>query len=212
MQLWDRIDQVARRHDVLRHPFYVRWSEGTLARADLACYAGQYRHAVVALADAAASAARSPEAGDDASQLSAHAAAEADHVRLWDEFTRAVGGERRADPTPETRVCVSTWTGDGSRSLVDTLATMYAIESAQPEISRIKRHGLTGHYGVAETGYFTLHEGLDAEHAAQARELIEVRRDGAGDDQLVAAAERALEANWILLDGVDRLIAEAAPA
>ena len=53
MEFWDRLDAVAERFDVLRHPFYVRWSEGTLRRDELALYAGQYAHAVKALAAAA---------------------------------------------------------------------------------------------------------------------------------------------------------------
>src|SRR5262245_15764885 len=51
------IDALRSRHDVLRHPFYRRWSAGELTRAELAHYAGQYRHAVVALARASAQAA-----------------------------------------------------------------------------------------------------------------------------------------------------------
>jgi hypothetical protein len=48
---------------------------------------------------------------------------------------------------------------------------------------------------------------LEVEHAAQARDLIDARRSASEDDRLVTAAERALEANWMLLDGVERLIA-----
>ena len=51
-----RVDEVRKRRDVLHHPFYQRWSRGELERAELAFYAGQYRHAVVALADAASQA------------------------------------------------------------------------------------------------------------------------------------------------------------
>ena len=84
MELWDRLDAAAERLDVLRHPFYVRWSEGTLSRAEIGLYAGQYAHAVRALAAAARSVAGSPEAA-------AHAAEEESHIELWDEFARAVG-------------------------------------------------------------------------------------------------------------------------
>lgn len=205
MNLWDRLADVAERHDVLRHPFYLRWSEGTLTQAELARYAGQYRHAVLALADAAASAAGSPEADGDAPALARHAAEERDHVALWDEFALAVGGRVDDPPTDETRRCASVWAGDESRPLLHTLTTMYAIESAQPAISATKRTGLRRHYGVPEAEYFSIHEQLDVEHAAEARELIERRRDGASEAELVATARRALEANWLLLDGVERL-------
>ena len=53
MQLIDRLDAARRRWNVLEHPFYRRWECGELSRDELTAYAGEYRHAVVALADAA---------------------------------------------------------------------------------------------------------------------------------------------------------------
>ena len=50
MDLWQRLDDVADRWNVLSHPFYQRWSEGELSSSELAFYAGQYAHAVDALA------------------------------------------------------------------------------------------------------------------------------------------------------------------
>lgn len=212
MNFWDRLEEVAERRSVLRHPFYIRWSEGTLTRPELALYAGQYRHVVVALADAAASAARSPEAGTAASGLATHASEEAGHVRLWDDFVAAVDGPINAEATEETRSCAATWAGDDSRPLLETLTTMYVIESAQPAISATKHDGLARHYEIPEAEYFSLHQELDVEHAAHTRELIARRLDGADEDSLVRAAEAALEANWSLLDGVDRLSAAGAAA
>src|SRR2546421_381461 len=54
MNLIERLDAVRARWNVLDHPFYLRWERGELERSELAFYAGEYRHAVVALADAAA--------------------------------------------------------------------------------------------------------------------------------------------------------------
>jgi hypothetical protein len=50
-----------------------------------------------------------------------------------------------------------------------------------------------------------VHEQLDLEHAAAARELIGRRLDGESEDELVATTRRTLEANWSLLDGVERI-------
>ena len=47
------IDAARERWNVLEHPFYTRWERGELTREELARYAGEYRHAVVALARAA---------------------------------------------------------------------------------------------------------------------------------------------------------------
>ena len=122
----------------------TRWSAGELTREDLARYAGQYRHAVVALAQAAGSAARADAAGRAA--LAVHAGEEAAHVSLWDAFADAAGTDGPQPAEPETVVCAAAWAGDG-RDLLGHLVAMYAIESAQPEISRVKAEGLREHYG-----------------------------------------------------------------
>jgi len=200
--VWDRIEESRSRCNVLCHPFYVRWSRGELTLEELGRYAGQYRHAVEAIATMSSAAA---DAAPGRRDLARHAEEEHSHVKLWDGFVTAVGGSTRAAATPETAACVEAWTADDG--LLATLARLYAIESGQPEISRTKREGLAAFYGIENgrgTAYFRVHESRDAEHALQARELIEELAgavDGAG---IVAAAESALSANWRLLDGVDR--------
>ena len=62
--VWERIERSRERWDVLRHPFYRRWSAGTLSREELGRYSGQYRHAVVAIAELSEDVARElPERG-----------------------------------------------------------------------------------------------------------------------------------------------------
>ena len=201
MDLWTRLDDVGSRWNVLAHPFYRRWSEGTLTRTELATYAGQYRHAVVALAKASRQAAA---AGDVAPGLAEHAEEEAAHVALWDRFVEAVGGDVAAAPAPETDACARAWARPG-RELLPTLGALYAIESAQPAIAEVKRAGLRERYGIAETTYFDVHAERDREHAAAARALIAERLQGrAHGDAVVAEAEAVLRANWGLLDGVER--------
>src|SRR5262245_36556022 len=78
LDLWARLDDVLRRWNVLDHPFYRRWSQGELSAGHLALYAGQYRHAVVALARAADGAAHAATSVERA-ELAAHAGEEAAH-------------------------------------------------------------------------------------------------------------------------------------
>jgi pyrroloquinoline-quinone synthase len=192
MELIDRIDEARERWDVLNHPFYVRWERGELTRDELSHYAGEYRHAVVALARAAES------AGNEH-----HAREEADHVGLWDDFAAALDAPLDREPAAETRGCADAW---ARHDRLEALAVLYAIESAQPAISETKLRGLVEHYGFAEgptTEYFALHAKRDIEHAAEARDVL-VAASPNDEDGLVAAAEAALRANWELLDGVDR--------
>jgi len=192
MKLIDRIDDARERWDVLKHPFYVRWERGELTRDELAHYAGEYRHAVVALARAA------EVAGDEQ-----HAREESDHIELWDDFAAALEAPLDREPAAETRACADAWARDDR---LEALAVLYAIESAQPAIAETKLRGLVEHYGFAEgpaTEYFALHAKRDIEHAAEARAAL-VEASPANEDGLVAAAEAALRTNWELLDGVDK--------
>jgi pyrroloquinoline-quinone synthase len=189
-----QLDAVRESWNVLRHPFYARWSRGELTHDELAFYAGQYRHAVVALADAA------HNAGSE------HAEEERAHVALWDEFAGVVGGATDAEPLPETTACASAWAGEGRDELAG-LAALYAIESAQPAISETKRDGLVRFYGCAPgsaaTRYFDVHTTRDVEHAAEGLAALEERATVDDVPRLVAEAERVLKANWELLDGVE---------
>lgn len=192
MTLIARLDDARRRRNILEHPFYTRWERGELTREELSAYAGEYRHAVVALADAA------EQAGSE------HAAEEREHVALWDEFARVLGANLERAPLPETERCAAAWTS--AEDPLEALAILYAIEAGQPDVSRTKLDGLVEHYGFDETGagtsYFRLHAELDHEHAAESRELLERHATPRDEDRLVAAAERALDGNWALLDGV----------
>lgn len=204
MPLFDRLADAQRRCNVLEHPFYTRWSAGELTRDELSWYAGEYRHAVVALAEATAATARAAEPAVSV-QIDEHAAEEAEHIGLWDAFAHAVHADIEQEPAAETAECAAAWTAAGDA--LEGLVVLYAIESAQPAISRTKLEGLVDHYGLAEgpaTEYFSLHAERDHEHAAQSRRLIEERLEGVDEDRLVAVAEAALRGNWTLLDGVER--------
>jgi pyrroloquinoline-quinone synthase len=186
-----RIEAAAARWNVLEHPFYQRWSAGELTRDELAEYAAQYRHAVVALADAAAS------TGNDE-----HAREEREHVALWDAFADACGSIP-AGATTETAECTGAWTAGKDR--LERLAVLYAIESAQPAISQTKLDGLREHYGMnggPATEYFALHAERDHDHAAESRRLLEKLATDEDAPRLAARAEAAAHGNWRLLDGI----------
>jgi pyrroloquinoline-quinone synthase len=207
---WESLAAACEPWDVLRHPFYRRWSSGELEPAELAAYSGQYRHAVVALAEASRTAASSSE-GSLREHFSRHAREEAGHVELWDRFTSAAGGDPAAGPAPETSLCADAWAGE-RRSPVATLAALYAIESAQPAIAEVKCRGLVEHYGFElgpATDYFTVHSTRDHDHAASHRRLLEAELERADRDELIGAARDALVGNWALLDGVERLVEAA---
>jgi pyrroloquinoline-quinone synthase len=200
MDVLSRLDQARMATNVLEHPFYERWVAGELTAPELDVYAGQYRHAVKALAEASARAAADAPPEYRAG-LERHAEEERSHVALWDRFARTAGsaGDRTAGSatdgqgqsaserrqngqtatdraaTEQTQACVEAWTA-GTDAL-ESLAVLYAIEASQPRIAKTKLEGLVEHYGYRPEGpaveYFELHERLDVEHARQAGDLIE---------------------------------------
>lgn len=214
MTVFDAIDAARDRWDVLSHPFYVRWSDGDLTNAELATYAGQYRHAVIALAEASELAAAAYESSEDQELLNAHATEERQHIALWDRFAAAAGASTPVGATAETYACVRSWAREPAGDLSASLAVLYAIESSQPRISEVKRSGLIEHYGFEPESpaiaYFDVHAVRDHDHAAQHRALLMERIDGRRTESLVAAADDALAGNWRLLDGVERLCAREA--
>jgi pyrroloquinoline-quinone synthase len=211
MDVIARIDEARRECNVLEHPFYQRWSAGELSAEELGFYAGEYRHAVVALAQTSESVAAKADP-DRRAGLERHAAEERSHVALWDEFA-GVASEDCSWRTPlnETEACVRTWTA--GEDMLEHLAVLYAIEASQPEIAKTKLEGLVERYGYSPEGpaveYFELHATLDVEHARQARELIaelmssDEAEAAKQSDRMVECAIVALRGNWELLDGVD---------
>jgi len=176
MNVIDRLDQARARTNVLEHQFYERWSAGELSAPELALYAGEYRHAVLALAEASTQAATVADEPGQREGLRRHAEEEAAHVRLWDEFAqasarRAAEGASAADAPPRAgtgfrderplaRCAIDhhrepphaltescAQAWTAGEDLLERLAVLYAIEASQPEISRTKLQGLVEHYG-----------------------------------------------------------------
>jgi pyrroloquinoline-quinone synthase len=211
MDVLARLDETRHAINVLEHPFYLRWSAGELSAEELARYAGQYRHAVSALARASELAAEKAAPADRAG-LRRHAEEETGHIKLWEEFARVAGAREPSpadDALAQTRECADAWIA--GEDVLEHLAVLYVIEGAQPEVSRTKLEGLTEHYGYSEEGpaseYFRVHEVLDVEHARHARELIatlmaDVEDPSEQAERMVRRAEAALRGNWTLLDGV----------
>ena len=205
MDFFARLESLRERWNVLEHPFYQRWSDGSLEREELAFYAGEYR-------------ARRDRAGRGrrrrVARLRARGARAARRARRGGGRARgSCGTASRTRWTPTSRAprARDAWPAASRGPPVATpwrtSSPAFTIESGQPAIARTKLDGLLDRYGFEEgpaTEYFSLHAELDHEHAAQSRELIEERLADADLDRLLEVAEGVLRGNWELLDGCDR--------
>ena len=94
------LDEMRAAINVLEHPFYERWSAGELTAQELSYYAGEYRLAVRALAEASRLAAEK-STHEQLPALSAHAQEEADHIELWEQFANAAGAVPPSSACPD---------------------------------------------------------------------------------------------------------------
>jgi pyrroloquinoline-quinone synthase len=103
---------------------------------------------------------------------------------------------------------VSAFQGLCQESTRAGLVALYAYESQQPEVAKRKAAGLCERYGVDDAktlAYFTVHAEADVRHREGERAALRRCLDaGATRDEVIDAANEALDAYWRLLDGVCR--------
>lgn len=213
-QVLDRLDGLVGSRSILGHPFYVAWHKGELSRDQLATYARIYYPHVEAFPghlEEALGRATEPAVRDElARNLADELGRPAPHPELWLDFAEELGLDRdqvAADPPhPAAARMVDTLRDQASGSTAGALASLYAYEAQQPEVSETKMEGLELYYGVSSKkglAYFAVHAELDKEHRLGEREALGDCVDkGANADDVLSAAEVTLDAYWNLLDGV----------
>jgi pyrroloquinoline-quinone synthase len=210
----DELDAAIAARSILGHPFYRAWSAGALTRQDLATYARVYYPHVAAFdgyLEAAAERADLPAVRAELLEnLREERTEPRPHAELWLRFAQAVGADvesvRTSPPDAAAQRSVDEFKALCCGAPAAALAALYAYESQQPEVSRQKAAGLREHYGVTgeeALSYFTVHAEADLRHRAGERRAISLCLEaGAGADDVVASAQKALDAYWQLLDGV----------
>ena len=190
------LDDVTARWNLLEHSFYQRWTQGTLTRDELCDYIEQYAHVVRAIPVWL-----EQVQGADSAEVARHAAEERSHIALWDKFGEAFGlsseAIRSAPANEATAKLVRC--GDELAANGEAAPVVWALETQTPAVAGAKLAGLSAFYRIepdAGGEYFSLHQQLDIEHAAELRALCP---DGSRD-----AAAVMSEALWDLLTSVER--------
>jgi pyrroloquinoline-quinone synthase len=207
------IDALLRRRHLLKHPFYLAWTAGSLPLSTLRSYAAQYyqfesnfpRYIAAAYAQLTQPADRRlllENLIDEEGRAPTH-------PELWLDFARGIGVSprtvRSAVPLEGTRELLTTYERLGRRGAAPALAALYAYESIFPEVAAEKSRGLRVHYGLEDAKaheFFLVHTMADVAHSRAERELLAatVRGSPASGREAFDAAQQTIGAWWRFLD------------
>jgi pyrroloquinoline-quinone synthase len=181
------LDRILEKWDLLKHPFYQAWSDGTLPLEALRVYAKEYGAFIGTLS-------RGWEALGEVDT----AREEQEHEGLWADFTASIGGRAGAPVLPMTAALVENAL-DLFASPPSALGALYAFEAQQPGTSRSKLEGLKAHYSVSEAGtkYFALHA-VNWEESGKILEHME-NLSHAGQAEAFLACGQMAESLWSAL-------------
>ena len=202
-------------HSMLKHPFYVAWSEGKLSREVLQEYAKQY-YAQVRAFPTYVSAVHSHCDDIETRQMLLENLVEEEqgtenHPELWLRFAESLGVTRadvmNAELLPRTKESVARLKQlTQSSDYREGLAALYAYESQIPEVAQTKRAGLKEFYGVDDErgiSFFRVHESIDLLHKEVEQRILSKECVTPEDQERVTAAAGAgARALWSFLDGV----------
>ena len=211
----DSLDaRIASRH-MLDHPFYQRWTCGTLTRPELQEYARQYYHYALAFPTfVSAVHANCDDLGVRQMLLENLIEEERgaeNHPELWLRFCVALGLDRDdvrgGAPNDATRALIGTMRALARQgALHEGLAALYAYESQIPAVAKAKIDGLGKWYGIdapRDVAFFSVHMEADVNHSATSKALLEQL---CGDAHTRAEAEgavgRTVDALYAFLDSV----------
>ena len=202
--LIQRIDKIIEEQSLLKHKFYVMWSEGKLSMESLSGYSKEYFQlvkAVPSFVDKVME--KSPS--EIQSKIAMNRDEESEHIEPWVKFASALGVSqnelRNYAGLDKTKQAISNLSSL-MNSFEGGAAAMYALEQEIPKISLSKIDGLRKFYGLSEDDaieYFRLHAEADIRHAALWRKILE-KTSASQEDDLVETANKSLAAQNLLLD------------
>lgn len=222
--LKQKINAIISEKHLLKHPFYVAWTEGKLTKEQLRHYAEQYFHNVLAEPTYLSAVHfntphmhSSTNSGDISVRqevlrnLMDEEYGDKNHPALWKHFAFALGATDQslanAAALPTTDKLVATFRDIClNRPFYAGLAALHAFESQVPDIAAVKIDGLAKFYGMknpSDYEFFTVHQKADVYHSQAEWAIIERFADTPEKQEAVlAATKEACDALWRFLDGV----------
>ncbi|HEX2120516.1 MAG TPA: CADD family putative folate metabolism protein [Thermoanaerobaculia bacterium] len=206
--------RIASKH-LLDHPFYQRWTSGTLTGEELRDYAAQYFH--YAMAFPTFISAMHAHTDDIAvrqlllENLIEEERGSENHPELWLRFCESLGLDRATvkagAPNDATRTLIATMKSLAREgALHEGLAALYAYESQIPAVAKAKIAGLAANYGISadrDVAFFSVHMEADVAHSQTSRDILRGLCDtDAKSAEAERAASRTLDALYGFLDSV----------
>jgi pyrroloquinoline-quinone synthase len=185
-----QLNDILSAKDLLQHPFYQAWSNGTLPTDKLRVYAREYGSFIELI-----------EAGWHACHEREIAAVEAEHYELWKGFSGSLGNETIEATINEVKGLTGTCEKHFS-DYASSLGALYAFEAQQPATATSKLKGLRDHYvGLqADETYFKVHVDDEEEPALILQKMEALPQED--QDRAVAACREVADQLWNALSGI----------
>jgi pyrroloquinoline-quinone synthase len=203
-------------YSMLKHPFYVAWTEGKLSKEVLREYAKQYYAHVRAFPTYVSAVHSRCDDLEIRQELLENLIEEErggeNHPELWLRFAEGLGVARAevraAELLPATEDSVARLQSlTQSADYRQGLAALFAYESQIPAVAQTKRTGLKNFYDIADeraVSFFRVHESIDVLHQrVELQTLKEQCQTPAARSRAIAAARESAKALWGFLDGVN---------
>jgi len=199
-----RIDELIEKRSLLKHQFYLMWTEGKLTLDALNGYSKEYFQLVKAIPSFVGTIMeQSPNAVKN--EIASNQKEEDEHIKPWMKFAGAVGVSQeeleRYQGLEKTRHAVSNLS-TLMNSFEGGTAAMYSLELEIPKISLSKIDGLRKFYNMTSEDaieYFRLHTEADIRHAAVWRRILE-KTPSEKEEELFQIANKSISAQNLLLD------------
>lgn len=216
--LSSELNQSISKYNLLSHPFYLKWSEGTLTLEQLREYAKQYYQFVKHFPRLVSAVHSNCDDAGTRTMLMQNLADEEgyksefkNHPALWMDFATALGLTpeeiNSCVPLKETENLVAgMYQLARSEESLTGLASLYAYESQVPEVALSKIEGLQKYYGITapeSLAYFKIHAEYDVWHSNdELQAIVSGTTTEKQSKEVIRAAETSAILQWKFLDGV----------
>lgn len=171
------------KYNLLNHPFYQKWNEGTLSLETLQKYVKQYKFQVENLTSYIKATKEITNDYASVKILNENILDEEEngkpHTQLWSEFSQSLGVSQQdldeEKMTTSMENLISTCKKYASKSSASGFGVLYAQEHNYANIATSKKEGLIKHFNktTKDVEFFTVHEVADVWHEEQIRTLLD---------------------------------------